>query len=296
MFVSAIEQASKYTRPVFTIARRFGDKKVLPGAATLFFVNEEGWAVTSKQVAKMIIDAGKIEKKYAEFKKKKSEIPLGPDYDRQLAALAALNQYKSESLCQLKVNFVDCVDRMDGVECKVHPQYDVALLHFHGYRKLGYTNYATFAAQPEAVKPGRFLCRLGYPFPEFKNFRYDEEEDDIVWTKDKARSPRFPADGMITRLIAAEEGEIVGIEMSTPGLKGLTGGPLFDPRGIVYGMQSRISPLHLGQCVHMDVIKAFLLREGVKYYEDELGAKLMAPEHSLLKKGIISGGGHGKMN
>jgi len=46
----------------------------------------------------------------------------------------------------------------------------------------------------------------------------------------------------------------------------------------------------------MDVIKAFLLREGVKYYEDELGAKLMAPEHSLLKKGIISGGGHGKMN
>ncbi len=73
MFVSAIEQASKYTRPVFTIARRFGDKKVLPGAATLFFVNEEGWAVTSKQVAKMIIDAGKIEKKYAEFKKRKAK-------------------------------------------------------------------------------------------------------------------------------------------------------------------------------------------------------------------------------
>ena len=75
MFVNAVEQASKYTRPIFTIARRYGRAEVIPGSATIFFVNEEGWAVTTKQVARMIVDAGNIEKKYAEFEKRETKFP-----------------------------------------------------------------------------------------------------------------------------------------------------------------------------------------------------------------------------
>ena len=292
MFVNAVEQASKYTRPIFTIARRYGRAEVIPGSATIFFVNEEGWAVTTKQVARMIVDAGNIEKKYAEFRKKRNEIPAGYNFEEQLKALETLNKYSDDKICQLKVNFVDCVDRISGVDCKVHPKYDVALVHFSGYERIGYSGYATFAASSEAVKPGKFLCRLGYPFPEFRNFKYDAEKDDIVWTAEKLRSPRFPAEGMVTRLIGEQDGEIIGIELSTPGYKGASGGPLFDQRGLVYGMQTGVSPINLGQCVHIDIIKGMLNKEGVKYYEDQYGAKNFG-DQSFISMGEPSGTGNG---
>ena len=57
--------------------------------------------------------------------------------------------------------------------------------------------------------------------------------------------------------------------MSTPGFKGQSGGPLFDERGIIYGMQSAITSLNLGQCIHAQVIKDFLRKEKVKFYEDD---------------------------
>jgi len=42
------------------------------------------------------------------------------------------------------------------------------------------------------------------------------------------------------------EGEIMGIELSTPGLRGQSGGPLFNSEGIICGMQSSTNHLHLG--------------------------------------------------
>ena len=83
--------------------------------------------------------------------------------------------------------------------------------------------------------------------------------------------------------------------MSTPGLRGQSGGPLFDDKGTVYGMQfstkhlhlgfdlinkeilvenkpikiSDYSFLHLGQCVHVDVIKEFLKEKSVSFHETD---------------------------
>jgi hypothetical protein len=102
----------------------------------------------------------------------------------------------------------------------------------------------------------------------------------------------FPIEGMVTRFIAGEN-KVYGIEMSTPGLKGQSGGPLFNKEGIVYGMQystkhlhlgfdmldkeillnntikkvSDYSFIHLGQCIHVDIIKEFLKEKKVKFFE-----------------------------
>jgi len=98
---------------------------------------------------------------------------------------------------------------------------------------------------------------------------------------------------MVTRFLA-EENKLFGIEISTPGLKGQSGGPLFNSEGIVYGMQfstkhlhlgfdivekeillnnkikkvSDYSFIHLGQCIHVDTIKEFLTDNNVKFYEE----------------------------
>ena len=83
-------------------------------------------------------------------------------------------------------------------------------------------------------RPGDYLCRLGYPFPEFTNFKYNLSDDEICWTEENSIStPRFPIEGMVTRHLCDENGSVWGIELSTPGLKGQSGGPLFNSDGIV---------------------------------------------------------------
>jgi len=286
MFVNAIEKVGGFTRPIFTIMRRYGSSEVSPGAAAIFFVNDEGWAVTSGKVAKMIIDAGSIDKKYADFIARKNQVPKGTDFEEGIRQLEDFFKYDRDSIAQLKINFVDCVDVVKGVQCKIHPKIDLALIHFEGFSKLGYKSHALFAGDGAVVKPGKYLCRLGFPFPEFNNFKYDIDTDNIVWTNEGQRTmPRFPGEGMVTRLVGSPEG-IVGVEMSTPGFKGQNGGPLFDQRGVIYGMHSGTSKLNLGMSIHVDTIKAFMKQEKVKYETD--GPDRVSSPQIVLSESMLS--------
>ena len=52
------------------------------------------------------------------------------------------------------------------------------------------------------VQQGVQAFRLGYPFPEFTNYRYNKDLDDIEWTTEgRQASPAFPIDGIVTRQI-----------------------------------------------------------------------------------------------
>ena len=255
MFVKAVQLVSYYTRPVFTISRAAGATGVTPGAATLFFVNEEGWAVTTKRIA---------------------------------GALMVAN--KKDSPHEIKLNFVDCVDVIKGITCKLHPTLDLALIHFEGYSDILYKPHAVFAPYISKPVQGKSLCRLGFPFPEFNNYKYDAENDTIVWTMEgKKTSPRFALEGMVTRLVGNDTG-ISGFELSTPGYEGMSGGPVFDKYGLVHGMYVSNTKLGFAHCVHMDSIKAFMKQEGVYFVEDDC-AEIMATRSDkdmaleLLKKG-----------
>lgn len=67
MFVSAIEIASQFTRPIYTIERFYDSKEIHPGAASLFFVNSQGWALTCKHVANIVIAGGQLAKRKSDF-------------------------------------------------------------------------------------------------------------------------------------------------------------------------------------------------------------------------------------
>ena len=55
MFSDAIKTISKFTRPILFVERLNSDK-LIPGSATLFFINEEGYALTCKHVVTNIIN------------------------------------------------------------------------------------------------------------------------------------------------------------------------------------------------------------------------------------------------
>lgn len=296
MFQQAIEKVLQFTRPLHSISRTYGGL-VLPGSSTFFFVNDQGIAITCKHVADMIPTAQNISQQFLHFKTELNAIPKDNKFKRNLQGLELKYKYLPETTVQLKNNFLNCFDTIQEITCHAHPTLDLAILEFKGFNKIFYTAHASFIKDSSKIKQGMSLCRIGYPFPEFSNFRHNPDTDDIEWTNTgNLNSPSFPIDGIVTRFVANSAAEgITGIEMSTPGLRGQSGGPLFDSNGTVYGMQFATNHLHLGFdlkdheiisngkrtkvsnnpflhvgiCVHADKIKEFLREKNISFTETD---------------------------
>jgi Trypsin-like peptidase domain len=294
MFESAIEDVLKFTRPLHSITRSYGGL-ISPGTSTFFFVNNKGIAVTCKHVMNLIPAAENLNQLFIKFKSERDKLPRDNKYKRHLQGLEAKYNYSKETPIQLKHNFLNCFDKLEKIDYKVHPTLDLAIMEFKGFNEIFYNSHAMFVKDSKNIKQGKYLCRIGFPFPEFNNFKYNPDADDIEWTNEgNKNSPAFPIDGIITRFTGEQVGgAIVGIEMSTPGLRGQSGGPLFDVEGLVYGMQYATNHLHLGfdikdkeiindgkknkvsnypflhvgLCVHVDKIKEFLSENNIAYEE-----------------------------
>ena len=294
MFEPAIEKILQFTRPLHSISRTYGGM-VLPGTSTLFFVNDRGVAITCKHVVNLIPAADEINLAYTKFKAERDQLAKDGSYKRKLQGLELKYKYNKETTVQLKNNFLNCFDKLDQITYHVHPTLDLAILEFKGFNKLFYSSHASFIKNSGSIKQGKYLCRIGFPFPEFSNFKHNPDIDDIEWTNTgNPNSPSFPIDGIVTRFLADPGSSgITGIEMSTPGLRGQSGGPLFDTDGNIYGMQFATNHLHLGfdikdkeiihdgrkskvsnypflhtgLCVHVDRIKEFLREHNIAFSE-----------------------------
>lgn len=292
MFADAIEKIESFTKPIKFITRNYKEQQIIPGAATLFFVNEEGCAITCKHVAIELIEAEQINQKYRDFKAEC--VKIAQDAKRK-AAIKKLEQkygYKGHGASQKVIQLLDCTDS-GSYDLFLHPEYDIAIIRFKDFSQTFYSGHAVFANNGSSLRSGDMLCRLGFPFLEFTNYQYNAETDEIEWNETgRKETPFFPIDGMFTRTIVNEKGEKVEIELSTPGLRGQSGGPLFDANGIIYGMQSTTAHfhlgfdikdekmiidgkevivnnqpfLHVGRCVDVDIIKDFLKQNNIKYY------------------------------
>jgi len=290
MFANAIETVGDYTRPFIYIYRNYGDTVVLPSTETMFFVNEDGCAVTCRHVAETILASQTINAKYAKFKQAKKQISDKLAFKR----LEQEYGYKKGVTVNIKCNFKGCVSPIQQITCHIHKNYDLAIVHFKGFENLHYKGHAVFADNADSVRPGEQLCRLGFPFPELGSAIYNGLTDDIEWGESGTlNTPRFPTDGMVTRHVAAN-GRVHAIELSTPGIKGQKGGPVFNKNAVVYGMQYETRQLNLGyhfdekgvplrdinakngtqahfqvgHCLSAEIIKEFLRDNNVRYYTE----------------------------
>ena len=294
MFVHAIEIAAKYTRAIHSICRNYGSSIVEPGTATLFFVNSDGWALTCGHVADQLAAGVALHRKAEAFRKELSTLQ-GTQKQRELLRETEKKYgYTKNTPFELRNRFMDCVEGNLKFSIIKHQRYDVALVKFEDYTRLLCDTFPVFPSDTSSLQQGKMLCRLGFPFPEFTNFAYDDKTDKINWSDTGRRTtPRFPIEGMVTRRLLDDKREVFGFEMSTPGLRGQSGGPALDAEGKVWGMQFRTAHLdldfdvdqevmrnglqkrvtdsaflHTGLCIHVDVLKSFLKDKSVVFTED----------------------------
>ena len=294
MFEKGIETAAGFTRAIHTVCRNHKSEVIQPGAATLFFVNPEGWALTCGHVADLLAASHQLGERRRAFR---AELQAGLGQGKKRALERELERkhgFSRQKPFEVLNRFFNCVE---GGLANVHfirrKELDVALLHFTEFDRLLCDSFPVFSSD-DRPKQGKLLCRLGFPFPEFQNYEYDKAAGEVRWTEAGRRdTPRFPIEGMVTRHLLDGSGNRVGFEMSTPGLRGQSGGPAFDAAGLVWGMQSstnhldldfdvveqevlrngqrkRVSAstfLHVGHCMDVGVLKSFMREHGVQFQE-----------------------------
>jgi hypothetical protein len=97
------------------------------------------------------------------------------------------------------------------------------------------------------------LCRLGFPFHSIEP-TYDAGKDTFELPAGSVPLPLFPIEGILTRFVevVVPTGQpkpnypLRYLETSSPGLKGQSGGPIFDTHGTVWAIQSKTQHYPLG--------------------------------------------------
>ena len=276
MFADACEKAMKFTRPVLISSRTF-DGRTSSGCATFFIINRDGWALTAGHVFKSNIQHREDKKKIDEYNAKKSSDPeLKPDPDWIVNS-----------------SFWWGWDNIRVSEAYVNLDIDIAVCKLEGFRPEMIKEYPVFK-DPSKMRPGTSLCRLGFPFIKDVT-EFDEATSSFRIRKGLLPMAFFPNEGIHTRNVLMGKStdggfEKLYVETSSPGIKGQSGGPIFDKNGYIAGMQVFTAhyPLdfrpsvtnskgetveenqfmNIGAGVHVKTIKAILDSKGIKYDEE----------------------------
>ncbi len=221
MFADAIELAGEFTRPL-VISTRTADGTVQCSIGAFMILNAEGWALTAGHM----MDA--------------------------LRTMDAQSQSAEEQSPPSRLTHVSHWWGADGVGMSaVHVDLDrdLALTQLTSFDSASIHSYPVFGRPATRIRPGDSLCRLGYPLHQ-ASATFDEKTGAFSLAPGVTPIPRFPVDGIYTRDAIRENSQthrkVRFLETSSPGLRGQSGGPIFDTAGRVWAIQSSTVHLPLG--------------------------------------------------
>lgn len=252
MFVDAYNKASKYTRPV-VISHKNLKNECSAAIGSFVVINAEGWAVTA---AHIVLEADRLDKMtrlYLDTQEKKKCIYEDTSLDQKTRSkmLKDLPKIEKDAVTNSSVWW-----GMDGLlteEIIVIQLVDLAFVKFKNFNPSWVENYPIFKNPSKNISPGKSLCRIGFPFATISP-TFNESKDTFILPPGSIPLPLFPNEGIFTRNvniafdhnISKPPYELMFIETSSAGLKGQSGGPIFDVNGYIWGIQSQTRHYPLG--------------------------------------------------
>jgi Trypsin-like peptidase domain len=247
VFVTAVTLASKFTRPV-VVSSRSRAGTVTSGCGSFVLVNDEGWILSAAHVFEPISVLKEHQKAHAEYVDKSAKIDARMDLKAtKKKHLISKLGFNSDWLSS--VSFWWAEDGLKFREVHMNLLADIALTKLENFKAQPDTVFPKFGDPASDLPPGRSLCKLGFPFHSI-GATYDDVNQMFRFVPGSLPIPRFPLDGILTRYRLlrnpVDNTEAKFLEMSTPGLRGQSGGPIFDAHGIIWGIQVRTESLALG--------------------------------------------------
>ena len=248
MFAKAYRMASEFTQPVIASVR-FLDGSVSCSCAAFVILNEDGWMATAAHVWKPFAAFQQHRQLLQEYE----AAVLAIERDEALDARQKqrkLRRVHRDAKWITRHSFWWSRDPVRIVDLSVVQEADLAVGRMEPWDRSWISTYPTIKDPAKPMEPGTSLCKLGYPFHE-TSATYDEAKDTFQLAPGVLPIPRFPLEGIYTRNAIfgkTPDGkyDIHFLETSTPGLRGQSGGPIFDVNGTVWAIQSRTINLPLG--------------------------------------------------
>lgn len=279
MFVKAIQKVEQFTWPLI-VSTLHQSGQVKSSVGTLIVINDEGWFLTAAHM----VETANLGKQHA--------VAIAA-YQKQadlIKSSALPPKQKQKKISRLKAD-PDWIAKWsywwgrDGVQVpdlQVNPLADIALGRLQPFDPAWVGVYPTFKHVAAELPAGASLCRLGFPFYEVRTALSSSGSFEIA--PGSLPIPRFPNEGILTRIVIhvnqAAATSVKFIETSSPGLRGQSGGPVFDTDGNIWGLQSRTIHLPLGFSPEVKngqghtVVEHQFMNVGLSAHVDEL-VKLM---------------------
>lgn len=247
MFAVAYKVVSSFTHPV-VISNRFFDNTVECGCGAFVVINDEGWIIT----------VAHLWDSFFLFQQHAKEIS---DYQNQLKLIQQDKNLdgkrKKKKIDHLKKNprwitnhsFWWARDNVQLKDVKPLPEGDIIIGRLDPFDSKSIGSYPVLK-DPANLSIGTSLCKLGYPFHKIEA-TFDETKNMFELAPGALPMPRFPIEGIYTRNVVvgkSKDGryDIKFLETSSPGLRGQSGGPVFDVKGTIWAVQSRTAHFPLG--------------------------------------------------
>ncbi|WP_461630875.1 trypsin-like peptidase domain-containing protein [Labilibaculum euxinus] len=285
MFKDAYEIAKKYTFPL-VVTLRFFDKTIEGGLGSFIILNDDGWLMTAAHNLGASFAFNQHQNEIKEYQEKIQKINNKQIKEGQKKALIRAIKPNKKWVTDFSILLSGKSIQIE--EYYIYGKHDLA---FFRVDKSAINDQKVFPKiiNPKNIKSGTSLCKLGFPFVEFSP-TFNDATGQFELPQNLLPLPLFPIEGLYTRNLLTNEVEgeinVQYLETSSPGLKGQSGGPIFDKHGNIYAVQSKNVTLPLGFTgsvkvkgktieenqflnvgigVHAETIKFFLDKHNIKY-------------------------------
>jgi hypothetical protein len=247
MFTKACDIASKFIEPVI-VSIQYQDKTVECLLGAFVILNEEGWIMTVAHLLQPSLTYQKHQQEIKAYSDQISDINNDQllNANKKRRKIARLNP-NPKWIINLSYWWGKNIRQV--VDLKLLSENDLAIGRLANYDAKEIAQYPIIK-EPNNIQPGTSLCKLGFPFHKPESI-FDEQTKSFKLQKGTLPVPMFPIEGIFTRNIdggKSQDGKynIMFLETSSPGLRGQSGGPIFDTQGTIWAIQSRTNHLPLG--------------------------------------------------
>jgi hypothetical protein len=257
MFREACTKARSFTLPVFLL-RRDGAGNCSGSIGTFVVVNKEGWIVTAGHIVEQLEKLLKEENEYKEWERARAAIDgdaslSAKEKNRQLTKLQRPPKQKTSRAVGVWAQFPGAA-RPKIVSGACAPLVDLGVGKLEPFDPAWVKEYPVFKDPTKNYEPGVSLCTMGFPFHKVEP-TWDPATNRFLLPPNSFPAPLFPIDGIYTRGIEViPDPPIPGpapfpqkwLETSATGLRGQSGGPIFDSKGTIWAIQCQTHSYALG--------------------------------------------------